>query len=33
MAQSSKSQTEAKLEGRLEPSSEDIRKAEEDPVR
>lgn len=32
VAQSSKSQTEAKLEGRLEPSSEDIRKAEEDPV-
>ena len=31
MAQSRKAQTEAKMEGRLEPSPDDIRTAEEDP--
>ena len=32
LAQSKKSQTEAKMQGRLEPSPDDIRTAEEDPV-
>lgn len=32
LAQSRKSQTEAKMQGRLEPSPDDIRTAEEDPV-
>lgn len=32
LSQSKKSQTEAKMQGRLEPSPDDIRTAEEDPV-
>jgi capsular exopolysaccharide synthesis family protein len=32
IAQSRKSQTDAKLQGSMEPSSEDVRQAEEDPV-